>query len=228
MGICVLKRNLISNKLVKRFRRFIAMSLFKRNKIRRRGFYNKISNNKSLLVNSKLILLGNNNLISIGADCCISNYKFFIKGNNNRIIILDNCNLKGGELWIEDDNNLIQIGEGTTIETNVHFAATEGYSIIIGKDCMFSHEVVIRTGDSHSILNMEGNRINKSKDIIIGNHCWFGHRSIILKGASIPSNSIIGTSALVNKTFEAENSIITGIPAHVIKNDVKWLRERIQ
>ncbi|MBP2659028.1 MAG: hypothetical protein H6Q69_2060 [Firmicutes bacterium] len=38
---------------------------------------------------------------------------------------------------------------------------------------MFSHDVHIRNGDSHSIIDLQTKkRINFSKDIIIGDHVW--------------------------------------------------------
>jgi serine acetyltransferase len=48
-----------------------------------------------------------------------------------------------------------------------------------------------------------------------------------MKGTSIPCNTIIGAGAIVNKQFEHENTVIAGIPARVIKENVDWLRERI-
>lgn len=71
-----------------------------------------------------------------------------IRGNNCSITISKHCILNNLELWIEDDGSIINIGEYTTIEGG-HIASTEEMSISIGKDCMFSHNIEIRNGDSH-------------------------------------------------------------------------------
>lgn len=131
------------------------------------------------------------------------------------------------EIHIEDNNNEIIIGKNTSISGKTHLACIEGSKIIIGEDCMFSSDITFRTGDSHSIVDLNGNRINPSMDIIIGNHVWVGNRTIITKGSKVSDNSIIGTGSIVSKIFEEPNIIIAGVPAKKIKGEVSWLRERI-
>lgn len=76
--------------------------------------------------------------------------------------------------------------------------------------------------DSHTILDMQKNKINENKEIIIGDHVWIGCRSIILKGTKIPDNSIIGAGSLVTKELQNENTIFTGNPIKAIKSDISW------
>ena len=80
----------------------------------------------------------------------------------------------------------------------------------------------IRLGDSHSILDSDGKRINKAKDIAIGDHVWIGQQVIVLKGSTVGADSIVGTgSLLTGKTYDS-NSIIAGIPAKIVKQHVSW------
>lgn len=114
------------------------------------------------------------------------------------------------------------------MESGCQFASVEGTKITVGDECMFSHDVNVRTTDSHSILNKEGERINPSEDIVIGNHVWIGIRSTILKGSKLASNSIVAACSLVtSKTQSQENTIVAGVPAKVVKNEINWKRERI-
>lgn len=131
------------------------------------------------------------------------------------------------ELHIEDSNNTINIGEHTTIFGKTHLACIEGRSIIIGVDCLFSTDIVFRTGDSHSIIDEAGNRINKSSDIIIGKHVWLGNKTMVLKGARVLDNSIVAAGAIVTDAISKSNVIIAGIPAQIVKENINWLRERI-
>lgn len=106
-------------------------------------------------------------------------------------------------------------------------ACTEGSKVIIGDDCLFSSEIVFRTGDSHSILDQNGKRINSAKDITIGNHVWLGHRVLINKGVYIGDNSIVGTGSVVTKAFNEGNIVLAGVPAEIKKKDVNWCDKRI-
>jgi acetyltransferase-like isoleucine patch superfamily enzyme len=88
-------------------------------------------------------------------------------------------------------------------------------------------DIEIRTGDSHSILDMSGNRINPSSNVVIGNHVWVGSRVIILKGAQISDFSIIGAGSIVSGEFPDTNVILAGVPAKIVKDNINWKRERI-
>ena len=93
---------------------------------------------------------------------------------------------------------------------------------------MFSSAIVVRTGDSHSILDKDGNRINPSKSVRIGDHVWIGNQVTILKGVIIQKDSIVGSGSLVTKKFFDTNIIIGGSPAKVIKESISWCGERIK
>jgi len=184
----------------------------------------KINGNIS---NIKINIFGDNNTIEVNSTSLISNCLFYIKGNNNIVKIEKDVVIYGGELWIEDNMCKIVIGEGTTIQ-KAHIAAVEDRSsIVLGKDCMISTDVEMRTSDSHSIVDNNTNiRLNQPRNIVLKNHVWIGSRVSILKGVTIGQRSIVGTGSIVLKDVP-DNCLVAGIPARVIKKDVNWLRERI-
>jgi len=154
--------------------------------------------------------------------------KIRIRGNNNSLIIEEGCKIgKRCSFWLEGNNCRIVIGKGTTMTQHCHLNAQEyNTSIIVGEDCMFSNTIIIRTSDSHPIYNTEGERINKAKDIIIGNHVWIAPSSTIMKGAVIEDGSIIGSHTMINKTIP-HNSLAVGMPGRVVKEGVRWTREKV-
>ena len=158
----------------------------------------------------------------------LRNCLLMIKGNDNTIEIGADTSITNGVLWIEDNNNKIKIGNNTAITGNTHLACIEGCKISIGDNCLFSSDIVIRTGDSHSILDMNGDRINPSKDVIISDHIWVGSKVTINKGVTIAENNMIGTGAIITKSMNETNTIIAGIPAKVVKHGVNWCGERIK
>jgi acetyltransferase-like isoleucine patch superfamily enzyme len=188
---------------------------------------NNVVANEGVLIKVRFDVVGDNNLIEIGRNSVLSNMTIYIRGNNHIFKIAENCQYKGGSVWFEDNNCQIVIGCKTTIES-AHLAVSEPHSkIIIGKDCMFSGEIKFRTGDSHSIIDLETKkRTNMAQNIEVSNHVWIGTRSIILKGVNIGSNSIIGTNSIVTKNIP-DHSVAVGIPAKVIKSNIDWVRERI-
>lgn len=188
---------------------------------------NKIKIGAVLMKNTKIMVKGVNNTITIKNLSRVVNCSIFISGNNNHIVINRRASLNKTDLHMEDDNNKIFIGENTSIFGDTQLAAMEGTSIRIGKDCMFSSDIQFRTGDSHSIVDFNGKRLNPSENIYIGNHVWVGTKVICLKGVHIADNCIVGAGSLLSKKFNEENVIVAGNPAKIVKHNINWLVKRI-
>lgn len=170
---------------------------------------------------------GKNNIISILPGSRLNNCNIIVLGSNNKITIGKFCSLNNVELWIEDNNNEIFIGDHTSFAGATHLACIEGQKIKIGNDCMFSANITVRTGDSHSVTNLDGVRINRSKSVLIGNHVWVGNTVIITKGVTVGDNCVIGTGSVVTRKFEQNNVAIAGNSAKVVKEGISWDRKRL-
>ncbi len=176
----------------------------------------------ALLQKCDIRISGSGNRILVGDFAVMKGVSICISGNNNTVTIGSWSHLNGTELCIEDDGNAIAIGEGTRILGKTHLAAIEGTKIEIGKNCLFSSDVHFRTGDSHSVLDAQGRRINASEDITLGDHVWVGTKVTCLKGAQVADNSILAACALVTGKFREPNCTLAGVPAKVVKHDVNW------
>lgn len=170
---------------------------------------------------------GKGNKVIIADGSKLNNCEFIFKGNNNTVIIGSGCSISHSSFWVSGNCNKIEIGNNTSIGNDCQFATLEGTSISIGEDCMLSHNIRLRTSDSHSIVDDQGNRINFAKDITIGNHVWVGLESLILKGSVIADNSVVAARATVNKQFELPGCVIAGAPAKQIKSNISWDRRKL-
>lgn len=191
------------------------------------GNGNVIKLDGAFLKNVCFDIVGDNNTVIINSRVKLFNTKIYIRGSEHRLLIGEDCYIKDGILWFEDYGCQIVIGSKTTVE-QAGLAVTEPKSVIkIGEDCMLAYDVDIRSGDSHSIIDISSNeRTNYAKDINIENHVWIAAHVQVLKGVSIGSNSIIGICSVVTKNIPA-NSLAVGVPAQVSKTGVTWLRKRI-
>ena len=187
----------------------------------------QLANYTSLRQNVRFELLGNDNIIVIQPGAMLTNLTIQMQGSYNVLSIGANCFIGGGYLSFEDDNGLMVIGKDTSI-LGVHIVTSEPESCVeIGEDCLMSYDVDIRTGDSHSIIDITtGHRLNRAQSIYIGNHVWIGAHVQVLKNATIDSGSIIGTGSVVTRPIPA-NCSAAGVPARVLKNNVSWLREKV-
>lgn len=181
----------------------------------------------SRLSGVRIIDHGSQNRVMIEDFCKLKNCTIIISGNHNTIKIGKHCGFNNVGLFTEDDGNTIEIGEYTNIISDVDMSAIEGTRIIIGKNCLFSNDLHFRTGDSHSIVDMSGQRINPSEDIIIGDHVWIGTKVTCLKGVQIADNCVVAATTTLCKKYTTPNCLIGGVPGKVLKENISWDAARL-
>lgn len=190
------------------------------------GFENKIGN-RGVLKKVKITIQGNHNLIQIEEGVTLDGLEINMIGDNHRLIVGKNSHIIKGEIWFEDNNCSIQIGQDCFFKSP-HIAVTEPDSYIkIGNNTGIGKDVEIRTGDSHSIIDLETKkRINYAQNIEIGDMVWIGVRAMIFKGVKISNNVIVSANAIVTSDVPS-NVVVAGVPAKVVKTNVDWKWERI-
>ena len=198
--------------------------------LKKSSFFVKNNNNilcfkkKSLVKNSHIIVEGSNNILYIDKETLLTNSYIKIEGNDNKIFIGANCCLKNLTIDMKNENSVIKIGDKTSIE-EARITSFEPYKIEIGKDCMFSADIVIMNTDVHKIYDTTTKlKTNEGKEISIGNHVWLGIRTIVLKGLNIGDNSIVAASSIVTKDVKA-NTVVSGNPARQVKENRNWSRD---
>lgn len=190
------------------------------------GGGNKLKIN-GLSLKNRIQINGSNNVIMIEDEALLMKSLVKISGHNNRVILHRNSYVSGAELWVEDNDCTIEIGQDAFIGHHSHLACTEdGRSIIVGNGTMISSYVQIRTGDSHSLMDEDGKRYNKAASVSIGDHCWIGEGAKVLKGVALSKDTVVGTGAIVTKSFKS-GVLLGGIPAKVLKENVIWDENRI-
>jgi len=175
----------------------------------------------------KIVNHGKNNKIMIGKGCRFRDCTMEIYGDNNQIVIANDCVGHGLEIWTSEGSQ-VEIQEHSHFAGKSHLAATEGKMISIGERCLFASEIVFRTGDSHSMLDLSGKRLNFAQNIHVGNHVWVGQHATVLKGTIIGNDCIVGINSLLTGKEYDSNCVIAGSPAKVIKRDVTWHHDLIQ
>ncbi len=212
-------------------RKFVSWVCFiwngNRRKIHGHGNVVTIRTHGSRLKKVTIEIDGDQNQVVIKDGAQVQNTRIVMHGSHHTLEIGERCYITGESFWFEDYGCHITIGKDTSIQS-VHIAATEpGRRVDIGEDCMLAYDIDIRTGDSHSVINEATMiRTNYAKDVTIGAHAWICTRVQILKGVTIGEQSIIGAGAIVTKNIPS-NCLAIGVPAHVVKRGVTWLRSRL-
>lgn len=175
-------------------------------------------------------IYGKNNEIYINPENKKSSLSLTIYGDNNKIHIdtTEPIYLNGviGDINTNTNNTALKIESGTSINGVQFFLMDNNSSIQIGKNCMISCNVEIWASDTHSILDENNNLINLGKEVIIGNNVWIGKDVKVLKNTIIPDGCIVGIGSIISKKFTNQKSILAGIPAKVVKENISWSKKR--
>jgi acetyltransferase-like isoleucine patch superfamily enzyme len=124
-------------------------------------------------------------------------------------------------------DSTVQIGRNVSSTARVRMSATEGTTIKVGDDVMFSTDNQVRADDAHPIFDVEsGRRVNVSTSITIGDHVWLARTAAVLAGGRVGDGSVIGYGAVVTRHIP-NNCIAVGIPAKVIKRNIAWERPHL-
>lgn len=179
-----------------------------------------------MLINSSILLVGKDNQITINKGTILKNMCIQVSGKNNKLILHKDVKFYNGSLIsLENEGNTLEIGERSDFQGCSFIIREYDTRVIIGKDCMFSANIYVRNGDSHTIYNDQNEKINPAKDVAIGDRVWIGYGATILKGCIIESDSIIGTQSVVTSKYIPKGSIAAGNPATVLKQGFHWGRE---
>lgn len=156
-------------------------------------------------------------------DASISpNIKIYFWGENNFLKIGSNVSIKHLEIYFGNNGNCV-IGDSTSIE-KVEFHVSDAL-LDIGKDCMLSKEILIRTHDNHHIFDKDTKaRINYARDVIIEDQVWIGYGASILSGAKIGTGSMVGEKAVTSSDFP-DHVLIAGCPADILRKNICWSRD---
>ena len=147
------------------------------------------------------------------------------RGGNNRVEIGERVSAES--LRINCGKRAVcTVGEGTEIESAKVFV-TDG-RVDIGRDCLFSYDVVIRNHDTHHIFDKEtGKRINYPGNVRVGDHVLLGYGATLLGNASIGDNSVVGTMAVTSGSFP-EEVVLAGSPARIVREGVLWSKDNTE
>lgn len=183
----------------------------------------------------KIECSGNNNRIIIGNNVCFQpNSRIRLMGNAT-VVIGSNVKFSDVDIWCWG-NNYVMIDNESTFWLKFSIYAHTNGKVHIGKDCMFSRDIVIQTGNGHPIYDVTTGKsmdpyvkkINYYLDkVIIGNHVWCGRSVMILGGSTkICDGSIIGAASFVKGKYLFNNVVLAGDPAKIKKENIAWGRSR--
>ena len=149
------------------------------------------------------------------------------KGLHSSLRIKGKVIVRGNKVHSFGAGCSIDVGEKAVLDIGDHFICTgDSYitvrkSIKIGDNNLWSFNEVIMDTDYHYIYDRNGVQTNISRPVYFGNNIWLACNCIILKGASIPSNTVVAAGSMISKVISEENTVISS-QGKILKQDILW------
>ena len=179
--------------------------------------YKLITHRKTVMILNKMAKIELKGNLELNSNCNINSGRSTIvrMDKDARMLVKGSFQIFYDADIVVFEGGILNIGSGY-INSNLKLRCSN--SIIIGNDCAISHDVTIMDSDFH---NIDYANHEKSAPVNIGNHVWIGSRAMILKGVTIGDGAIIGAGSVVTKDVPTK-SIVAGVPAKVIKENIEW------
>lgn len=173
-------------------------------------------------------IIGNDNIIRV-SKCKFKNCKIEIRANGTRLEFKENSRLVCGlylSCWC-GNNQYLEWGENTSVFGAKIYLHEEHSGLVVGKDCMFSADIVVWATDGHAIVGKNNGEVLNpvTRAIEVGDNCWIGHGVYLLKNTKLAEGTIVGSRSVVTREFEEKNTVLAGNPARVVKRDIMWNRK---
>lgn len=136
-----------------------------------------------------------------------------------KLILNAMCVIGQGTTIRCDKNAVIELGKNFYCNKNCHLRSAE--YIKFGDECSLGWNVQVNTDDGHAILH-DGKAVKRFESIEIGNHVWLTSNTIVTKSVRIADGCIIAQGAVVSKSITEPKSLVGGVPAKLIRQNVEW------
>jgi acetyltransferase-like isoleucine patch superfamily enzyme len=158
--------------------------------------------------------------IELGDNVTIREFAFLQCGNRKgHIRVRDNSYIGVFTQLITAKTGAIEVGANCSIQDFSMVLGNGG--IKIGDDTRIAAHTLLLSADhafddEHSLLRLQG---RKAAPIEIAHNVWIAAGVRITSGVTIGTGSVVATGAVVTKSF-ADNSLIAGVPARLLRNRV--------
>ena len=173
------------------------------------GNNNKIIISPNAKITGKISIYGDENIIQIDEESFLRGEIKIGRPNSPFSSNARKCNLRiGKKVYVSEDTDMILADDETKVS--------------IGDLSAFAQGTQILASDMHSVIDSDGNLLNKASFVRIGKHVWLCKDCKILKNSVVNDECIVGAGSIVTHAFWEPHTLIAGNPARVVKRNISW------
>lgn len=145
-------------------------------------------------------------------------------GGDRAIVFIDaRCALTAGDVYCGADSRVVLHGPMIATRQAV-IDARNGGSVVVESDQLWAADVYVATDDMHRLADRRtGERLNPfGADIHIGRHVWLCKDAVVTGHVDIGEGAVVGMRSVVRGQKVPAHTVVAGVPARVVREDVDW------
>lgn len=183
-------------------------------------------------------VVGKNVLTRIDRDAEVEIGSRFVVGADS--FPASHVNLRNSKLEIDADATFTVsgragravVGPGSVVYVSGEFSMGSSYinsdariicnnRVSIGDNCAIAWNVQLIDNDQHTI-RVNGERRRNTEPIVIEDNAWIGHDVTVKKGVTVGSGAVVASNSVLTDDVPPR-SVVAGVPATVLREDIEWI-----
>lgn len=161
-------------------------------------------------------------LLVIGSPMTLL-HSLSVGGDGATVFIDQDCKLTAGDLYCGAESRIVL--HGPVIATRSAIVdARNGGSVVADPDQLWAADVYVATDDMHRLENRTtGERLNSyGAHIRLGRHVWLCRDAIVTGHSDVGEGAVVGQASLVRDQKVPAHTVVVGVPARVVREDIRW------
>ncbi len=145
-------------------------------------------------------------------------------GGDGAVVFVDaGCELTAGELFCGGGSSIALHGPLVATRCAV-VDARNGGSVVAGPEQLWAADVYVATDDMHRLEDRTtGERLNPfGASIRLGRHVWLCKDAVVTGHADVGDGAVVAMRSVVRGQKVPAHSVVAGVPARVVRDDVAW------
>jgi acetyltransferase-like isoleucine patch superfamily enzyme len=146
-----------------------------------------------------------------------------VGGDGATVYVDAGCEITAGELFCGGGSSIVLHGPLVATRCAV-VDARNGGSVVAGPEQLWAADVYVATDDMHRLEDRAtGERINPfGASIRLGRHVWLCKDAVVTGHADVGDGAVVAMRSVVRGQKVPAHSVVAGVPARVVRDDVAW------
>jgi acetyltransferase-like isoleucine patch superfamily enzyme len=162
--------------------------------------------------------------VVVAVGSALRSISTLLVGGDSAVVYVDaGCELTAGEIYCGGGSTIVLHGPLVATRCAV-VDARNGGSVVAAPEQLWAADVYVATDDMHRLEDRTtGERLNPfGASIRLGRHVWLCKDAVVTGHVEVGDGAVVAMRSVVRGQKVPAHSVVAGVPAKVVRDDVAW------